>query len=330
MSKNVSFSCSPISIIDCLDNDFRQQLAFDIGQGLSSEPKTLSSKYFYDHRGSMLFEEICRLPEYYLTRCELEVLQKLAPKLRQDLTEVDIIELGSGSNWKIKSLLEATNRNNLQDIRYIPVDVCGDYLKKAAQELIEYFPDISILGIIADFTRHVDILPQERKRLIFFLGSTLGNFSDKEVLEFLFSMYRNMRKGDHLFLGLDMLKPIPILENAYNDALGITAAFNKNILQVINKELNANFDIDLFEHLAFFNTQKKRIEMHLKALQDMQVYVADLNMQVPFKRDETIHTEISRKFSPKEIESITAMAGFFINHWIYDKQGMFSLLDLIV
>jgi L-histidine N-alpha-methyltransferase len=215
-------------------------------------------------------------------------------------------------------------------MRYVPVDVCGDYLQAAARDLRRHFPELSVLGVVADFTRHLQALPNTRQRLFLFLGGTLGNFADDEALEFLTRVSRSMHSGDHFILGLDMAKSRTVLERAYNDARGVTAAFNKNILRVVNNELNATFDPDLFEHRAFFNPQKSRVEMHLEALRDMEVEVADLPLRVPLARGETIHTEISRKFAPEEIETMASRAGLRIHRWTSDREGMFSLLDLVV
>ena len=331
MSQNAAYSSSSsITMIDCFNADYGQQLALDVRQGLSGKPKTLPSKYFYDARGSELFEKICMLPEYYLPRCEIEALQQIAPEIVRDVSRADLIELGSGASRKIKVVLEAATKGTRQNMRYVPVDVCGEYLQDSAQELLQHYPELSVLGIVADFTRHLRELPNTRQRLFFFLGSTLGNFPHAEAIAFLSNIAENMKPGDHFLLGLDMLKSKEVLEKAYNDSQGVTAAFNKNILEIINKELNADFATDLFEHLAFFNPKEGRMEMHLQARQDMEVNVADLQMRVPIKKGETIHTEISRKFSAQEIRKMMDKAGFSINRWVTDRQNSFSVLDLVL
>jgi len=330
MSRNGVDPFSSISMIDCLAKDSGQQLALDIRRGLCATPKTLSSKYFYDARGSMLFEKICCLPEYYLTRCEIEALQTMAPDILQDVSGTDFVELGSGASRKIKVILEAADRGQRRNIRYIPVDVSGEYLRQSALELVHCFPEVSVQGVVADFTRHLEVLPNSRQRVFFFLGSTLGNLTDEEILGFLSDLAGNMKPGDHLLLGLDMLKSRDVLERAYNDSKGVTAAFNKNILYVINKGLKADFDPELFDHLAFFNQRAGRMEMHLLARQEMEVNVADLRMRVPLRQGEAIHTEISRKFSSREIEELMPRAGLCIKRWVSDQQAMFSLLDLIL
>ena len=331
MSQNAAYSSSSsITMIDCFNADYGQQLALDVRQGLSGKPKTLPSKYFYDARGSELFEKICMLPEYYLPRCEIEALQQIAPEIVRDVSRADLIELGSGASRKIKVVLEAAAKGARRNMRYVPVDVCGEYLQDSALELLHHYPELSVLGIVADFTRHLQELPHSRQRLFFFLGSTLGNLPDAEAIGFLSDTAGNMNPGDHFLLGLDMLKSREDLEKAYNDSQGVTAAFNKNILNVINKELNADFDTDLFEHLAYYNSKEGRMEMHLQARKDMEVNVADLQINVPIRKGETIHTEISRKYSTEEIKEMMDKAGFSINRWVTDQQSSFSVLDLVV
>jgi L-histidine N-alpha-methyltransferase len=330
MSKDSPDLEAAIPATDCLDTDYREQLARDVCLGLGSEPKTLPSKYFYDSRGSRLFEEICGLPEYYPTRFELQALRRMAPRIMREVSRADLIELGSGASRKIAAFLQAADGRTRAGLRYVPVDVCGDFLQDAARELLQRFPELSVQGIIADFTRHLGALPDGRQRVFFFLGGTLGNFPDGEALGFLSGLAGRMRPGDHFLLGLDMRKDKQILERAYNDARGVTAAFNRNVLRVINRELNARFDPERFGHLAFFNPVRGRVEMHLRAERDMEVRIGDLDMLVPFRRGETIHTEISRKFSPQEIQTLAGGAGLSIRSWITVERDMFSLLDLVV
>ncbi len=206
--------------------------AAEIRQGLAGSPKRLPCKYFYDALGSRLFEEICLLPEYYLTRTEIALLARKAPAIMAFFAEAggDLVELGSGSNQKIKLLLNGADGSFSGRVRYVPVDISPSALLESTQELLYLYEDLPILGIIGDFTRHLDILPPGRK-LITFLGSTIGNFSDQERIIFLKNIAGTMNPADRFLLGLDMVKPVDVIEAAYNDSRGVTAAFNKNILQ---------------------------------------------------------------------------------------------------
>jgi L-histidine Nalpha-methyltransferase len=312
-----------------LTTGFLEALASDVAIGMRSKQKQIPSKYFYDDRGSMLFEEICRLPEYYPTRTELSILAESGGVLMDRFRGGDLVEIGSGANWKISRLIDAAGSPDGDGIRYVPVDVSESALIAAATDLLRMYPGLQVLGIIGDFTRDLYRIPNGREKIITFFGSTIGNFADPEACRVLKSVADVMRQGDRLLLGLDMVKPVPVLEAAYNDPAGITAEFNRNVLAVVNRELNANFDPQKFDHLAFFNEETEQIEMHLVAGEDMKVEIPALDMEVDFDRGETIHTEISRKFTRESADTLFAAAGLAVERWFTDRKGWFSLVELV-
>ncbi len=321
---------SAIPLTDCLSGELHRSMADEVREGLSMPQKSLPCKYFYDERGSRLFERICRLPEYYVTRAETGILEDGAAELMQGLYHLDLVEIGSGANWKIKLLLEAAQENQRQTMRYVPVDVCKEELMDAARDLLERFPELSIHGVVGDFTCHMDRIPGDRKRKFAFFGSTIGNFSEEERESFLSHVASSMTPDDSFLVGFDMVKPVEIMERAYNDSRGVTAAFNRNILQVINSELGADFDPSCFRHLAFYNHDEQRIEMHLEALRDMNVCIHDADFEVRFEKGETIHTEVCRKFTTEKIEEAVFKSGLKIDRWFEAKEEGFSLLRLSI
>jgi len=318
-----------LEILNCLTEDPGQETGRDILAGLTQPQKSLPSKYFYDAHGSWLFEQICALPEYYLTRTELSILKLAAPEIMAFFAEEagDLVELGSGSNRKIRMLLDAANGFTLSRLRYVPVDISESALKEASAELLDLFPDLHILGIIADFTRHLEVLPRRRK-LLTFLGSTLGNFSQMERLGFLKKVADSMNSEDRLVLGLDMVKPAEIIEAAYNDSQRVTSEFNKNMLRHINRSFNGDFRIADFEHLAVFVEEKQRIEMHLRAMRQTAARLADLDLSITCRAGETIRTEICQKFSRADASHDFRQAGLMASRWFTDSEGWFSLVVL--
>lgn len=321
-------STDHIEIKNCMSDAYSNDLKNDILKGLTATQKYIPSKYFYDTYGSLLFEEISLLPEYYLTRTELSILQDTAPAIIENFPEGDLIELGSGTNIKIKTLLDAAYKSYLADIRYVSVDVSEAVLVKALKELVVIYPDLQVLGIVADFTKHMEKIPAERNKLFILFGSTIGNFTERESIIFLKNIARFLGPNDRFLLGLDMIKQKEILELAYNDSSGITSKFNKNILSVVNRDLDANFNLDHFDHVAFFNVGKNQIEMHLRANCKVSVKIKKLDLPVEIEKDETIRTEISRKFRRESAEKMFDEAGLRINQWFSDPQGWFSLVEL--
>jgi L-histidine N-alpha-methyltransferase len=323
-----SLASERIEIINYRKDTFHSDIKADVLRGLTSCQKSIPSKYFYDANGSRLFEEICGLPEYYQTRTELSILKNSATHIVRNLRQADIIELGSGSNLKIRTLLDACSKPRKADICYMPVDISESALVESSGELLDSYPDLKIAGIVADFTKHIDKIPLERERLFVFFGSTIGNFGDEARVDLLKRVACIMGPGDRFLLGIDMLKPACMLERAYNDSRGLTAEFNKNILNVVNRELNADFDPSHFDHIAFYNADMERVEMHLRANRDISVEIKKLCMQVSMKKSEPIHTEICGKFSRESAEAMAEEAGLRIERWYSDPQGWFSLIEL--
>jgi L-histidine N-alpha-methyltransferase len=311
-----------------LQESYRTSIAKDAFRGFTAAQKFIPSKYFYDFRGSQLFEDICNLPEYYPTRTEISILKHAAPKMMHSFAHGDIVELGSGANRKIRIFLDSAGKVRLPLLRYIPVDVSESALKEASEELRTIYPDLAVLGIIADFTLHMDAIPCDNPRMIMFLGSTIGNFDEKMQKHFLKLVAGSMNPDDRFVVGFDMIKPRETMEAAYNDSRGITSQFNKNVLHVLNRELNADFRLSQFEHVAFFNDEKERVEMHLRARRETVVTINDLELELTIEKDETIHTENSCKFSTSRVEEMVSEAGLTINEWYFDSKKWFSLAEL--
>ncbi len=330
MDSQLLFKEQGIVVHSHLTGTYRDEIAKDVFMGLTAPQKYIPSKYFYDARGSGLFERICRLPEYYPTRTEMSILKKSASRIMGSFDKGDLVELGSGANWKIKLLLDAAGEDKLPHLRYVPVDVSKTALVNASKELLKMYPGLEVAGIVADFMLHLERVPSDRPRLIFFLGSTIGNLDVPVRNRFLRLVADSMKPCDRFLVGFDMLKPKEKLETAYNDSEGITSKFNKNVLHVLNRELNANFDISHFRHVAFFNEKKKRVEMHLQAKQSLEVTIDDLGLVVEIDKDETIHTEICNKFSRACVEHMVDKAGLQITQWFFDSREWFSLTELAI
>jgi dimethylhistidine N-methyltransferase len=277
--------------------------AADVVDGLQASPKRVPAKYFYDATGSQLFERITGLPEYYPTRCEMRILRERAADIAKLIPEgAALIEFGSGSNKKARILLQATPKLGC----YVPVDICQEMVEQEAAELKPDFPRLKVLPVAADFTQDFD-LPAEAKaaplRVGFFPGSTIGNFEPHEAAGFLRHVGKILGASARLIIGVDLIKPTEVLNAAYNDAAGVTARFNLNLLTRINRELGGNFKLDCFEHHAFYNRERHRVEMHLASLKRQKAKVAGETIE--FRAGETIHTENSYKYS---IEKLAALA----------------------
>jgi L-histidine N-alpha-methyltransferase len=288
----------------------------------------ISSVYFYDEVGSQLFEEITRLPEYYLTRTEIPLLKKAASALSDTLRDVAIVEFGSGSCTKISLLLDAVPEKYRDTLCYIPFDVSSEAVEKSSHILSMKYPGIKIQGIVGDFMSQLDVIPKESKKVMCFLGSTIGNLPLEKAQRFLIDLSTFMTSGDLLLLGFDMVKSIEILEKAYNDSQNITEKFNKNILHVVNSHINSDFEPDNFDHVAFFNEKRSRIEMHLQAREDLEIVCPDSSAKVVMKKGETIHTESSYKFTEGNITNLAQGAGLQIQKQYTDKNNWFSLVVL--
>ncbi len=298
-------------------------------EGLTSERKSISSKYFYDEIGSKLFEEITRLPEYYLTRTEKSILEDASFQIANELRNIDIIELGSGDSSKISIFLDHVPAENMESVCYLPVDVNQSVIENSAKLLAIKYPGLKIHGVVADFETQLDLIPAEAKRLICFFGSTIGNLSRIEALKFFSGLGKAMHPGDMVLLGVDMVKDGGVLDKAYNDSKNVTAAFNRNILNTVNKIAGTNFDPDLFSHVAFYDDESSCIEMHLRAKRDMEVSCRYLNDPIVIKEGETIHTENSHKFTGKHIDDLACAARLNIKHIFADEKKWFSLVQFL-
>lgn len=298
----------------------------EIITGLKAKHKYISPKYFYDKKGSVLFEDITQLDEYYPTRCEKEILSSIVKKLGVDYFELDIIELGSGDASKIKSIFKQISPDILSTINYFPVDISQSAIENSVHDITNKFDINNITGIVADFLHHHNYMPRRNNRLFCFLGSTIGNLSHDEVKSFIINLSKAMDKGDSLLLGADLIKDIKVIEAAYNDKKGITANFNKNILNVINKHLHANFNTADFEHHAFYNNKEQRIEMHLTATRNIQAIIGCTNEVIYLNKGESIHTENSCKFSTSRLCEIGQYGGLTIKDVFSDEKEWFSLI----
>lgn len=270
----------------------------DVIQGLTQTPKTLPPRYFYDDRGSELFEEICELPEYYPTRTEAAILQQYASEIAQLTGACELVELGSGSSTKTRLLLDAYEGLGYP-LRYLPIDVSAGILESSAEQLLFDYPLLQVQGLVSTYELALQHLTptQLPSRMIFFLGSTLGNLNSQECEIFFSQIKAALEVGEYFLLGIDLQKPKHLLEAAYNDSQGVTAEFNLNMLKHLNKHFQGNFDTNLFEHWAFYNEQLHQIEMHLRSLKTHSVRLESLDLTVDFQASETIMTEISRKFN---------------------------------
>ncbi len=299
----------------------------DILGRLSSSPKSISSMYFYDALGSKLFEDITSLPEYYPTRTEKPLIKKAASEI-ESWENLDIIEIGSGDSSKISLLFDAISDKDLTTVRYIPIDVSHTAIKESVDILNSRYPQMEIHGMVADFMTQLDMIPSgAEKRLFCFFGSTIGNF-DREISKlFLEEVATVMNPGDRLLLGVDRVKDVEILEKAYNDAQGVTAQFNLNILDVVNDLADTNFEKEHFEHLAFYNNEKHRIEMHLRAKKTMTISTPHMEKDITIMEGETIHTENSCKFSETGLHHLQKESGLTIEKNFVDSREWFSLIQ---
>ena len=323
-----SFAEESVLIENRLPAMGRHRVITTLLDGLTSSPRRISSMFFYDATGSKLFEEITRLPEYYPTRIEKRLLPRLAGGLRARLTDGDTIELGSGDCSKISILFDSLSVRELPSVSYVPVDVSQEAIEESASILSARYPGIRIRGLVADFMTQLHLVPNRRHRLFCFFGGTIGNLDRGKRKQFFQNLAASMHSEDLLILGVDMVKPRRILERAYNDDRNVTAAFNRNILNVVNSLAGTNFDPVAFDHVAFFNENDSRIEMHLRARYDVRVHCPHLPEPIQLSRGELIHTENSHKFTAGQITAETGAAGLRVEERSTDPQGWFSLVTL--
>jgi dimethylhistidine N-methyltransferase len=314
-----------------LANDSAPELADDrrtILRGLAAPQKHISPKYFYDQRGSELFDQICALPEYYPTRTELALMDKHLPEVAELVGPgAAVIEFGAGSNIKVRKLLD----HLIEPAAYVPVEISGDYLVEQCKDLARDYPDIHVQPVLADFTQPFELPrhPVEPTRnLVFFPGSTIGNFTRPEALGLLEVMRHEARSGGALLIGVDLRKNRRTVEAAYNDAAGVTAEFNLNVLRRLNRELDADFDLDAFEHRAIYDEAQGRIEMRLVSRREQTVTVA--GFPIGFEAGEHILTEYSHKYSLEEFRGVAERAGFVPERSWMDESRLFSIHYLTV
>ncbi|MYS14539.1 L-histidine N(alpha)-methyltransferase [Streptomyces sp. SID4982] len=296
-------------------------LRADVLDGLTADPRTLPPKWFYDARGSELFERITELPEYYPTRAEREILQNRSGEIAAASGARTLIELGSGSSRKTRHLIDA--HGSLE--AYIPVDVSESALVQAGQALTAERPDLTVHALIADFTAPMTLPGTPGPRLVAFLGGTIGNLLPAERSDFLATVRSLLAPGDALLLGTDLVKDEPVLVRAYDDASGVTAAFNKNVLSVIDRELGADFDPDAFDHVARWDPEREWIEMRLRSRTAQTVKVPALGLVVDFAAGEELRTEVSAKFRREGVAAELEKAGLELTHWWTDSEDRFAL-----
>jgi dimethylhistidine N-methyltransferase len=310
-----------------LDQEVLDEPGADVITGLQKQPKTLPCRYFYDDRGSALFEQITDLPEYYPTRTEQAILEACALEIAQLTGTCELVELGSGSSRKTRLLLEAYDQLHSQ-VQYCPIDVSAGILKTTALQLLQQYPKLKLCGLAGTYEQALAQLPpaELENRMLIFLGSTIGNLSASECGRFLTQIQQALKPGEFFLLGVDLQKNSAIIEAAYNDAQGVTAAFNLNILQHLNHRFAGNFVPSQFSHWAFYNAIDHQIEMHLRSVKAQTVTLRSLDLEVTFQVGETIRTEISRKFHlPSLMELLESHAFQSLQVWT-DPNAWFGLL----
>jgi L-histidine N-alpha-methyltransferase len=317
----------PIVIDSHLDEPHERGLADDVLDGLTRPFKELPPKHFYDARGCELFDRICELPEYYPTRTERAILTQAAATIAAGTGAVELVELGSGTAAKTRVLLDAmAARGTLR--RYVPLDVAETVVRSSAEALVREYPGLQVHGVVGDFERHLDRIPPPRDgepRIVALLGGTIGNFPPGTRRRLLREIGELLGPGDRLLLGTGLVIDTPTLEAAYDDAAGVTAEFNRNVLHVVNRELDADFPLDGFAHVAFFDRRHEWIEMRLRALRPCSVLVGALDLRVELAAGEEIRTEISAKFTRERVEDDFAAAGLRLDAWHSDPGERFAL-----
>jgi L-histidine N-alpha-methyltransferase len=316
-----------IVIDNHLDEGHERGLADDVLDGLTRPFKELPPKHFYDAVGAELFDRICEQPEYYPTRCERTILEQQSAAIVDATGAGELVELGSGTAAKTRLLLSAMHDAGTLE-RYVPIDVTAEMVRECAAELTAAFPELRVHGVVGDFERHLDRVVEPlpgTSRLVAFLGGTIGNFPPGSRRRFLRRLAALLDDGDHLLLGTDLVKDPGVIEAAYDDAAGVTARFNRNVLAVINRELDADFEPEAFDHVAFFYRDREWIEMRLRARRPQRVTVGALNLRVSFAAGEELRTEISAKFTRERLAADLAAAGLELAAQFTDPDGLFAL-----
>jgi len=310
--------------IHLTDDDADQSLRDDVRAGLTGTPKALPPKWFYDTRGSALFEEITELPEYYPTRTEATLLRRSVGEIAAVSGADMLVELGSGSSTKTRLLLDAfTRAGTLRS--YVPQDVSESALRLAMDALAPDYPGLMLHGVVGDFTRHLDRLPRGTRRMVAFLGGTIGNLVPHERRTFLSRLRSVLAPGEQLLLGTGLVTDPAVMVPAYDDAAGVTAEFNRNVLHVLNRELGADFEVDTFAHVALWDAENEWIEMRLRATRASTVHIPALDLTVDFAEGEELRTEISAKFRREGVRGMLAETGFALTRWWADPDERFGL-----
>ncbi|GGM56344.1 histidine N-alpha-methyltransferase [Longimycelium tulufanense] len=314
----------PLLTVHFTEADASTALRSEARAGLTDHPKWLSPKWFYDARGSELFEQITTLPDYYPTRAERAALTAHAAEVAALTEAVELVELGSGSSAKTRLLLDAlTVGGRLRG--FVPLDVSASALRGAADAVATEYPGLAVHAVVADFTEHLALPTADGRRLVAFLGSTIGNLLPEERAAFLKGLRDLLRSGEFLLLGTDLVKDSEVLLRAYDDPAGVTAEFNRNVLRVLNRELSADFDVSSFDHLAVWDAKREWIEMRLRARRDMRVRLDVLALDISFAAGEEMRTEVSAKFRPERVREELAAAGFVVRRFWTDEKGLFGL-----
>ena len=306
------------------DTELARSLRHDAEMGLTSRPRWLPPRWFYDARGSQLFDQITRLPEYYPTRAERAVLTQHGADIARVTEGETLIELGSGSSDKTRILLDALRAQGSLG-QFTALDVSESALREALGVLAHDYPGLRLTGVVGDFTQHLPLLPSGGTRLVAFLGGTIGNLLPAERAAFLTSLRALLEPGEWLLLGTDLVKDPSVLVPAYDDAAGVTAEFNRNVLRVLNRELGATFDETAFAHVAVWDAQQEWVEMRLRATRATRVWIAALKTSIDFQPEETLRTEISAKFRRAGITDELSSAGFALHEWWTDPDDLFGV-----
>jgi L-histidine Nalpha-methyltransferase len=315
-----------VTLESWLSESDERTLANDVLDGLTRPFKELPPKHFYDARGSELFEQICELPEYYPTRTEMAILVAAAPVIIAETGAGELVELGSGASAKARILLDAMAAAGTLR-RYVPFDVSESVVRDAAEVLIGDYEGLRVHGVVGDFERHLARLPPRDgvARIVALLGGTIGNFPPGTRRRLLRSIASILREGDRFLLGTDLVKDPDVIEAAYDDAAGVTAEFNRNVLHVINRELDGDFPIENFDHIAFFDRRNEWVEMRLRARRPCSVLIAGVGLRVEFAAGEELRTEISAKFTRRRLQEDFAAAGLRLETWLTDEAQQFAL-----
>ncbi|HEV3232333.1 MAG TPA: L-histidine N(alpha)-methyltransferase [Candidatus Dormibacteraeota bacterium] len=301
----------------------QEALVADLRHGLRQVPKTIPPRWFYDDRGSELFEAITELPEYYQTRTEAAILRARAAEIVGAAAPESIVELGAGASTKSRILLAAAVPRGLRC--FVPFDISQGILARAAHQIVEEFPGLNVYALVGDFAGHMSEIPRFGRQMVVFLGSTIGNFDPADRAAFLAQVRGMLADGDSFLLGVDLVKDRDELVRAYDDAAGVTAEFNLNLLAMVNRELQADFDLHAFRHVALWNDAEFRIEMHLRSLRDQRVAIPGAGLEVDFAAGETVRTEISGKYTRASVEAAFAEAGLRLDAWYTDDHSRFAL-----